>query len=1358
LLVLSGLNLFFTPVFASETLEKIDWRIEGQPISENFDTAKISTNPQNFRVKQDEKGFIYVANGAGILVYNGQTWQLLNTSDRAGAYDFELTENGRIYLGTAGNLGYFESDKSGIWQFTSVSQGVVNLPNISHVYRVLQVENGVIFLSNTHLFYYSAKAGLSWYEKSIDAVDCILANNELIVSTRQNELLYFGFNQTPLLKNTLSISNNAGIPVKAIHFEQLSDGNILFFGRDKLFRNFNDGELEVFETQIDKWLLENKITDVIELPYGRLAISTRFGGVAIITKSGSLVRFYNTEHGLKNNAISSLFADREGSLWLTSIASGVARVELDSAITQFNSDDEFYFNVSTVDFAGRTFMGALLGIFYLQPAQTLHEQAKFRKIDSEYINVMSLFVDGSNLLLGHIKGIDVLSVSDDDAFNTKKVNIEKHSFPEILGIKRNNNVPNEIFAFSQYGIIKLDKRNGQWHSLGYLEDFNQRIEAAYQDTDGRLWVGIEQNQYYNLDELDQWPSPVIRKLNIPVIKRPVGASVFGLDDKVLISNGLNDPVSLVTTNNQSLSTANFAKWEENDISGISHMIKNGEKKAWFVARIDGMNMNRVGEISSVDGSMYDIDFSALDRLRLDSTHAIYQDPQQVLWINTNGRLIRYDPNIITQLPSVYLPVVSEIKDLSTDQTIFNHAEFQHRKTPIHLSTEQNAIRISFSSADYVHSKTEQYRYKLGNHQSQWTDWQSRASVNFTNIEPGEHLFELQYRTNPKSISKISKLQIIREPFWYQNLLGQSVIIVLGVILFFLANWVTARIRTSQLQKRALDLESQIRERTLEITEKSNQLANKNKLLKQMDEAKSRFVTNMSHEFRTPLTLSIGPLKDTLSAGRIKNNKDLEYLNLALKNNLHMMDLLNQMLDIDKIEADKMPIKISEINLSDSIKSYIERFQVEAKKQNIRFTTNGLGKQVLVYFDRDHLEKIVMNLLSNAVKFSSENSEIMVTLLATKLDVKLIIKDSGKGINGDDLPFIFDRFYQARPSPKEMQEGTGIGLALVKELMTLHQGKIQASSQPGQGSEFTLTILLGTEHYNTSQMEKSESLPSHSEDINNQSEFHNTVKLNHADIEQPESLKTLLIIDDNADIINYIKSNLERTFHIIQAENGLQGLQIAQKNQPDLIISDVMMPEVDGYQLTKLLKSDPETAHIPLILLTAKSSKQDMIEGLQIGADDYITKPFDSDELAARIASLLAQKQRVAQQILQKISKQPITTKLAKAFESDTFSSKLEQLILDNMGDEQFDVSQMFKKLNITRSTLFRRINDRFNCTPYQLLQSRRLELAHEMLVSKKGSISEIAYAVGFHSLSAFSKAFSKKYQVSPSGIRESKTL
>ena len=1357
-LIFCGLISFFTPAFSSEIVEKIDWHVTGLPFSEHFDTVKISTHSQNFRVKQDQKGFIYVANGAGILIYDGQNWQVLKTHHHPGAYDFELTEDGRIYVGTAGDLGYFEADKSGIWQFTSISKNAANLPNISHVYRVLKVENGIVFLSNTHLFYYSPESGLSWYEKSIDAVDCIFVDNQLIVSTRQNELLYFDFDQTPVLKTTRSISSDAGTSLNAIHFEQLSDGNILLFGREKLLLKTSQGNLEIIETQIDKWLSENKITDVIELPDNRLAISTRLGGLAIISKTGNLIRFFNTEHGLNNNTVSSIYSDREGSLWLTSYTSGLTRVELDSDITQFSTDDKFYINLSTVEFADRVFIGAQFGLFYLQPAQTLHEQAKFLKVDSEYLHVMSLLNDGSDLLVGHLKGIDILSVSDDGTFTTKKIDLKVNELPEIFEIIRNNKASGEIFAMSQYGIIKLIKQNGEWQSSGYLKDFDNRIESAFQDQDGRLWVGVEQNQYYYLDELNHWPSANIHKLDTPGMKGSQGAAIFSLDNNIFISNVSGEPVKRINTDAQPSSAAKLAEWANNDITGISFMSQSKEKQAWFVARIESMNMFRIGKIST-KGLPYDIDFTALDRLRLDFAHAIYQDPHNILWVNTNERIIRYDPNKNIPPLSVYSPIVSEIKLLSTDQVLFNHSEFQHRQRPVQLTAEQNAIRINFSSADFVHSKTEQYRYRLSEHAPDWTDWQSKTSANFTNIAPGEHLFELQYRTNPKSVSEITELRIIRAPYWFQSLLGQTLITVLVITLFILVSWLTARIRTNALHKKALALESQIEERTMEITEKNNQLADKNKLLRQMDEAKSRFLTNMSHEFRTPLSLSIGPLKDTISAGRIKNNKDLEYVKLALKNNLHMMDLLSQMLDIDKIEADKMPISVSEINLVYYIKSYIKRFQVEAEKQSIHFKTNGLEKDVLAYFDKDHFEKILMNLLSNAVKFSPKNSEILVTLSTTKSHAKLVVADQGTGIDADDLPFIFDRFYQARPSPKETQEGTGIGLALVKELMALHQGKIQASSQLGQGSQFTLTILLGSDHYNASQMEESERISPHFDSLENKSEFKDTEKPSYADtdIGQSKGMKTLLVIDDNADIIAYIKSSLEETYHIIQAENGLQGLQMAQQIQPDLIVSDVMMPEVDGYELTKLLKTDPETAHIPLILLTAKSSKQNMLEGLQIGADDYITKPFDSDELAARIASLLTQKQRVAQKILQQISEQPITTNFTKAFESDAFSLKLDQIIFENMGDEQFDVSQMFKKLNITRSTLFRRINDRFNCTPYQLLKSRRLELAHKMLVGKKGSISEIAYAVGFHSVSTFSRAFSKKYQISPSRIGASKT-
>jgi|GEM_PF-5702609 len=573
-----------------------------------------------------------------------------------------------------------------------------------------------------------------------------------------------------------------------------------------------------------------------------------------------------------------------------------------------------------------------------------------------------------------------------------------------------------------------------------------------------------------------------------------------------------------------------------------------------------------------------------------------------------------------------------------------------------------------------------------------------------------------------------------------------------------------------------------------------------KKISELSQAKQRFFNNISHEFRTALTLSIGPLKQIQSANENLPAFEREAIECALENNLHMMTLLGDVVNIEQLDHAQLPQNAKWLNLHSEINQCLHRFQLRLKDNCIQVDQLQLSKDYEIFFDQGHLEKIIANVLSNAVKFAYTNSCLRISSYLSDNFLTLSIEDQGAGISDAELPHIFERFYQGKSSESQSTPGTGVGLSLVKELMDAHQCLVNISSREEHGTRvnlaFPLTIARPINQYDSSKnnlvtaqksveidvlmtqgasqasfsnfddlakgphRQKSLLENSSKQDLPEQDFLKKNLREQNRNTNNDQQQKVILVIDDHHKIRAYIKTILQDSYHIIEAENGAIGLELAEKMQPDLIISDIMMPEMNGFEMLKCLRSNKQLAHLSLILLTALGDKENIIAGLEQGADDYLTKPFDSDQLKAKVFSILSQKQRLSEALLQQFRSSSKTqtneqsqVKHVSSQESER-CKKLERLISQNLGQWEFDVEQMFTELNMTRSTLFRYTKRVYGCSPKSLLRKRRLETAYEMLQENNGTVSEVAYAVGFQSLSTFSRAFRERYQIPPTKIQK----
>ena len=552
---------------------------------------------------------------------------------------------------------------------------------------------------------------------------------------------------------------------------------------------------------------------------------------------------------------------------------------------------------------------------------------------------------------------------------------------------------------------------------------------------------------------------------------------------------------------------------------------------------------------------------------------------------------------------------------------------------------------------------------------------------------------------------------------------------------------------------------------------------KSEKLLELDHLKSRFFANISHEFRTPLTLILGPLEKLLS--KVSDDADQKELNIAKKYAKNLQNLINNLLTISKLESGKMRLHATEINIVKLIRGYLQAFESLAKQKNIGLNFISENEEIKVFIDLEKFEQVLNNLLSNAFKFTDEGGRIEVSIGSkstidnrqlTTDNVSISISDTGCGIPPEHIDHVFDRFYQVERAEGSYYQGTGIGLALTKELVELHHGEINVESDPdsyreGQGSTFIILLPLGKDHLKPEEigdpdpdsyrdrevepvvLKDSFEEPAEWEYLTKQpAERTLQHQIPEDDAEKEDAIPLLLIVEDNADMRSYIRGYFEAGFRIIEAVDGVDGYEKSVEQIPDIIISDVMMPNMDGNVFCRKVKTDERTSHIPVILLTARASKESRIEGLETGADDFITKPFDGEELQVRVRNLINQRKQLSVILERKIQKSHSSTILD--FEDsgitsmdERFLQKVFATVKEHFADPEFDVEAFCREIALSRMQLHRKIKALTGQTTNGFIRTFRLKSAAELIKKKSATVAEIAYDVGFNSPSYFSECF-----------------
>ncbi|MDQ1353795.1 MAG: hypothetical protein QG657_4102, partial [Acidobacteriota bacterium] len=774
---------------------------------------------------------------------------------------------------------------------------------------------------------------------------------------------------------------------------------------------------------------------------------------------------------------------------------------------------------------------------------------------------------------------------------------------------------------------------------------------------------------------------------------------------------------------------------------VFRIIQGQEKNIWF--HTESRNYRAIPG----PGKTFVIEDNPFCRIPLAQVNNIYPESDgQNTWFAGAEGLIRYD--CISQYKwNRDFPAL--IRGMFVNETIPIYGGYTIDQTD-HLQVltvpYKNRNVIFGCAAPFFEREAEiKFSYKLDGFGDNWSEWTTESRKHFTNLDAGSYAFYVRAKNIYGIISREDVLSFKVLPPWYRTWWALLLFAIGFLFGFFLIVNTTVKRRSLKLIREKERLEQVVAERTREVRDKNDQLEQQteqlkeqSEKLKEMDEVKSRFFANISHEFRTPLTLIMSPLQQLLSRTRDEWHK--KSYGLMLRNSQQLLILINRLLDLARFDSGKMKLQASyrDIvpllqNAVASFRGLAEQKQLTLKNFDQTFTKGGWQPQpitnwppagppeagLFLYFDAAKMEEVMSNLLSNAVKFTPPGGEITVSV-DTEADgfVRVSVKDTGIGIPAEQLNNIFNRFFQAGKARARTGQGTGIGLSLVKEIISLHHGTIEVHSFEGKGSEFIIRLPMGKEHLGADEIAAEGVIPSedHGKEIDDMllksGEESSVIEENVSDgidnitdgeIANVEPEKTvILVVEDHDDMRRHIREILESGYGVIEAVNGKEGIARAKDIIPDLIISDIMMPEVDGYELCRVLKKDLKTSHIPIILLTAKASDKSVVRGLETGADDYVTKPFNADMLLARINNLIDLRRQLQLKIQRE--KMLLPSEVSVSNQDDLFLKEFQGIIEKNLADEDFNVDELCKKLLIGRSTLFKKIQALTGETPNDFIQ------------------------------------------------------
>ena len=1082
-------------------------------------------------------------------------------------------------------------------------------------------------------------------------------------------------------------------------------------------------------------LCGENVFSITEFEDRYLWVSSDLGGISILdlemisrqdSKDLQFVNITDDNSGLTSSCVRTVKQDPFGNLWVASYSAGV----------DFIDASPFAFNIFPY-YKERLQSQELKRIYGIKKDLRGHIWMGGEREVSEFVN---------GKLIRAWKTDQYLSV-----INTLEID---HQGIVWLGM-------NDV------GIICLNPKTGQFYKVGQGFEKND-IHALHEDKTGKMWIGFDVGLFsYENGEVHEEEN-----YNRQMDTRSIFTILFDQNQNLWIGTGER---GLYVFNKDGRLKSHLVHTKGFPSSSINHLYEDKDGGIW-VATLNGL----IYMSDSKHPEKYVV-YNEKNGLKDNHIRAIQQDRNGNIWVSTyksiaclnvsKKKFNNYDHNnniprggfveggtVQTADGTIYFTSPQGIcyfnpHDINDKQTvspvhiislkgISANLEQDSVKTfltdengGISLKYNQNTFTVFFTVSNHSQVGDVEYMYQMKGLDEKWYNCSGTDEVTFRNLSAGRYTFTIRARLKNMDWEDATDDQIViivRPPLWltwWAKLF--YLLVIAGLIFYYFRSY-----------KRKLQLKNSLL------------LAQRENLQKEeLHEERLRFFTNVTHELRTPLTLIIGPLQDLVDDKRLPEiyHRRVEMIN---KSASRLQNLINDILEFRKTETQNRRLTVAKGDLKALVKEIGTHFREMNRNPKVKIFVVINPEQPNVYFDSEVITTVVNNLLSNAMKYTPEG-QINLVMNTTEGHTSISISDTGYGISEDALPRIFDRYYQAKG--KHQASGTGIGLALAKSLADLHEATLTVESKQGEGSKFTFSILTDNTYPNALHKEDESTETDHNPEATFQ-EAKNNYESSEEDEEIKDQHPLVLIVEDNNDIRQYIADSMGEDYRIVQATNGREGVATAIEQIPDIIVSDIMMPEMDGITLTRALKEDIRTSHIPIILLTAKDSINDKEDGYDSGADSYLTKPFTAKLLNSRIQNLLNARRRLAELIMFRNQAQteqteeqedgnevPVLNELDQAF-----MDKMNRLIEDHLSTVDIDMAFMTDKMAMSHSTFYRKVKALTGLTANEYIRKIKLKHSMQLLQSGKYNVTEAAMMTGFNNMGHFRESFKKEFGVNPS--------
>ena len=1294
-------------------------------------------------IVQDSQGCIWIATEAGLNRFNGRDFIVYNThnSNIAGdavtrlLYDREID---KLWIGTKTGISLLDCKTQEFEHSTPLDSIDMNNNIVS---MSLAADSG-IWITNHYgkIIHYNRKTKKTT-ELSEDNIKGLPYQHWTTFDNRKGEL-YVGHGNMGMsiidlksgsLKhyqnepdNPKSLPGNSVYCICMDHLENIwigtNQGLALFNPVTEEFQNFK------YEVGNPTSLLSDHVFEIKEMQDNRLWIATDIGGISILDlrnitfmnpkdlKFQNITNTYDKQ-GLSSGNIRSLFQDSYGNIWIGNYSSGV------------------------------DFISHIQPVFHTLPYMV--EKGQIIKHKS----VWGIHADErQQVWLGSENEIVLFR----DGKLQRKINLTPHlsrSYAQVFAIY--NHKEDLFLGLFDDGLLKFNLQTNSIERIDLGQDYVD-INTLYEDKDGKLWIGTEYGLASYVKGNFRWE----KEINDQISNLSVYSVLHDRQGKLWIGS-CGAGIFIFNANNQC--TAKLM--DENGFcsNSINQLYMDSQGGIWAATR------NGIGYIKDTKQPELFTQYSYEDGLEDTYIHALQEDKAGNIWFSTDkgiscwnrkrNKFDNYDyrdgiplgsfidgsahaaqdgtlyfgslngvcyfnPQDISKDNQAATVEIVECKGISsTIEGRSNETLILSENGMIELPHDQNSFSITFMISDYSQSQIVEYAYMIEELGNTWTSTQGENQVTFRNLSPGKYTFKVKarLRNHDWNDNHIAIMKVhIHPPLWltWYAKVFYILLVILGIYIWF------------RFYKRKLMLENSLElERKKSLNEQ------------ELNNERLRFYTNITHELRTPLTLILGPLEDLI------NDPDLsayysKKVQVIHSSAIRLLNLINQILEFRKTETQNRKLTVAKGDLGSLITEIGLRYKELNRNEKVKFHIQVQPKEAKLYFDADIISTILNNLLSNAIKYTPEG-EISL-MMHPVVDgenryMEIVVKDTGYGIDTDALPHIFDRYYQAKG--KHQASGTGIGLALVKSLADLHEGILSVESEVGKGTTFTFRLLTENSYPDALHKEEKETIVR--EEIDKIKE----------EREDTDIRPMILVVEDNDDIREYITTSFSNDYRILSANNGKEGLEQAQHHIPDIIISDIMMPVMDGIELCKLIKEDVRTSHIPVILLTAKDSIQDKEEGYESGADSYLTKPFSAKLLHSRVHNLLESRKKLALLITNRtkeLKPEQVQETMQLSRLDEEFLNRFTAIVEENIDTPQLDMPFMIGKMNMSHSTLYRKIKGLTGISGNEFIRKIRLKNSLRLLMEEELNVSEAAYASGFNDLGYFRNCFKEEYGMAPS--------